>query len=42
MKLVREKKLQIVPEKGEAQVYAIPYGSRLRVKNGQIVEAGKL
>ena len=29
-----------VPENGETEVYAIPYGSRIRVKHGQMVEAG--
>ena len=37
----KRKEVTVVPEQGEAQVYAIPYGSRLRVKNGQFVEAGE-
>ena len=37
----KRKEATVVPEQGEAQVYAIPYGSRLRVKNGQFVEAGE-
>ena len=28
----KRKEIAIVPEKGETEVYAIPYGSRLRVK----------
>ena len=37
----KRKEVTVVPEQGETQVYAIPYGSRLRVKNGQFVEAGE-
>ncbi|WP_278681810.1 DNA-directed RNA polymerase subunit beta' [Paraclostridium bifermentans] len=37
----KRKEVTVVPEQGESQVYAIPYGSRLRVKNGQFVEAGE-
>lgn len=37
----KRKEATVVPEQGEAQVYTIPYGSRLRVKNGQSVEAGE-
>lgn len=37
----KRKEATVIPEQGEAQVYAIPYGSRLRVKNGQFVEAGE-
>ena len=36
----KRKEVVIVPETGEEEVYAIPYGSRLRVKQGQMVEAG--
>ena len=36
----KRKEVVIVPESGENQVYAIPYGSRIRVKHGQMVEAG--
>ena len=36
----KRKEVVIVPESGENQVYAIPYGSRIRVKQGQMVEAG--
>ncbi|MGL6104926.1 DNA-directed RNA polymerase subunit beta' [Romboutsia sp.] len=36
----KKKEIAIVPETGETEIYAIPYGSRLRVKNGQMVEAG--
>ena len=34
------KEVIVSPENGEAQVYQIPYGSRLKVKNGQFVKAG--
>ncbi|MGX4601626.1 DNA-directed RNA polymerase subunit beta' [Faecalimicrobium sp. JNUCC 81] len=37
----KRKEIAIIPEAGETEVYAIPYGSRLRVKQGQIVEAGE-
>ncbi|WP_042278219.1 DNA-directed RNA polymerase subunit beta' [[Clostridium] dakarense] len=36
----KRKEIAIIPEAGETEVYAIPYGSRLRVKQGQMVEAG--
>ena len=36
----KRKEINIVPEHGETEVYAIPYGSRVRVKHGQMVEAG--
>ena len=36
----KRKEVSIVPENGETEVYAIPYGSRIRVKHGQMVEAG--
>nr|WP_317333107.1 DNA-directed RNA polymerase subunit beta' [uncultured Romboutsia sp.] len=36
----KRKEISIVPENGETEVYAIPYGSRIRVKQGQMVEAG--
>ena len=36
----KRKEISIVPETGETEVYAIPYGSRIRVKHGQMVEAG--
>ncbi|SCI51976.1 DNA-directed RNA polymerase subunit beta' [uncultured Clostridium sp.] len=36
----KRKEVVIVPESGENEVYAIPYGSRVRVKQGQMVEAG--
>lgn len=34
------KEITVVPVVGENQVYQIPYGSRIKVKNGQMVEAG--
>ena len=37
----KRKEIAIIPEAGETEVYAIPYGSRLRVKQGQKVEAGE-
>lgn len=37
----KRKEISIVPENGETEVYAIPYGSRIRVKHGQMVEAGE-
>jgi len=36
----KRKEVVIIPESGENEVYAIPYGSRIRVKQGQMVEAG--
>ena len=36
----KRKEVIVVPAEGEAQTYQIPYGSRVRVKDGQIVEAG--
>ena len=36
----KRKEVSIIPENGETEVYAIPYGSRIRVKHGQMVEAG--
>ena len=37
----KRKEVTVTPSQGEAQIYAIPYGSRLKVKNGQFVEAGE-
>ena len=36
----KRKEVIVVPAEGEAQTYQIPYGSRVRVKDGQMVEAG--
>ena len=36
----KRKEVIVVPVEGEAQTYQIPYGSRVRVKDGQMVEAG--
>ena len=36
----KRKEVAVIPQEGETQVYAIPYGSRIRVKQGQMVEAG--
>ena len=36
----KKKEVIVVPAEGEAQTYQIPYGSRVRVKDGQMVEAG--
>ena len=36
----KRKEISIIPENGETEVYLIPYGSRIRVKDGQMVEAG--
>ena len=36
----KKKEVTIIPSEGEKEVYAIPYGSRLRVKQGQMVKAG--
>lgn len=36
----KRKEIIVISETGEQEVYAIPYGSRIRVKQGQIVEAG--
>ena len=37
----KKKEIAIVPQTGETEIYAIPYGSRLRVKQGQMVVAGE-
>ena len=36
----KRKEIIVTPEVGEQEVYVIPYGSRIRVKQGQMVEAG--
>ena len=36
----KRKEVIVVPKEGEREVYQIPYGSRIRVKQGQLVEAG--
>ena len=36
----KRKEITVIPQDGEAKTYAIPYGSRIRVKHGQYVEAG--
>ena len=36
----KRKEVVVVPEVGEQEVYQIPYGSRVRVKHGQMLEAG--
>ena len=36
----KRKEFIVVPKEGEREVYQIPYGSRIRVKQGQLVEAG--
>lgn len=36
----KRKEVTVIPSDGEAQTYQIPYGSRLRVKEGQFVKAG--
>ena len=36
----KRKEVIVVPAEGEAQTYQIPYGSRIKVKDGQMVEAG--
>ena len=36
----KRKEVIVVPKEGESEVYQIPYGSRVRVKQGQLVEAG--
>ena len=37
----KRKEIIVVPNEGEKQVYTIAYNSRLRVKQGQMVEAGQ-
>ncbi|GAA0225949.1 DNA-directed RNA polymerase subunit beta' [Metaclostridioides mangenotii] len=37
----KKKEVTIIPSEGEKEVYAIPYGSRLRVKHGQMLKAGE-
>lgn len=36
----KRKEVNVIPEEGETQTYVIPYGSRLKVKQGQMLEAG--
>ena len=36
----KRKEIIVIPNEGERQVYTIAYNSRLRVKQGQMVEAG--
>ena len=36
----KRKEVIVIPKEGEREVYQIPYGSRIRVKHGQMVEAG--
>lgn len=36
----KKKEVSIIPENGEVRTYAIPYGSRVKVKQGKYVEAG--
>ena len=36
----KRKEVIVIPKEGEGEVYQIPYGSRIRVKQGQLVEAG--
>ena len=36
----KRKEVIVIPKEGEREVYQIPYGSRIRVKQGQLVEAG--
>ncbi|MCW3491076.1 DNA-directed RNA polymerase subunit beta' [Dethiobacter alkaliphilus] len=37
----QRREVQVTPEHGETKTYPIPYGSRLKVKNGDHVEAGQ-
>ncbi len=34
------RKVTVTPPEGEARVYTIPFGARLKVRDGQVVEAG--
>ncbi|MGM9534975.1 MAG: DNA-directed RNA polymerase subunit beta', partial [Intestinibacter sp.] len=36
----KRKEVVVIPDEGEREVYQIPYGARLKVKQGQRVEAG--
>ena len=36
----KRKEVIVIPKEGEREVYQIPYGARIRVKQGQLVEAG--
>ena len=36
----QRREIKLTPEHGEEKTYPIPYGSRLRVKDGEFVEAG--
>jgi DNA-directed RNA polymerase subunit beta' len=36
----KKKEVNIIDESGESKVYTIPYGSRIKVKQGQFLEAG--
>jgi DNA-directed RNA polymerase subunit beta' len=37
----QRREIRIKPEHGETKAYPIPYGSRLKVKTGELVEAGQ-
>ena len=36
----KKREIQVTGEDGEAKVYLIPYGSRIKVQEGQVLEAG--
>ena len=36
----KKREIQVTGEDGEAKVYLIPYGSRIKVQDGQVLEAG--
>jgi DNA-directed RNA polymerase subunit beta' len=37
----QRREIRVTPEHGETKSYLIPYGSRLKVKDGEVVEAGR-
>ena len=37
----QRREIRVTPENGETKVYPVPFGSRLKVKNGDRVEAGE-
>jgi DNA-directed RNA polymerase subunit beta' len=41
METRQRREIKITPEHGETKSYSIPYGARLKIKDGDIVEAGR-
>ena len=38
----KKREIQVTSEDGESKTYLIPYGSRMKVQDGQVLEAGAL